>query len=85
MQATSMQRTLLAASTCASCVCSVAVRLLFRVLQSQERDMVTVFKQRGWDAFMLHPTFEALKAGKLALRHGMVVMQRYRELKTSWP
>ncbi len=54
------------------------------VLQSAERDMVTIFKQRGWDAFMLHPTFGAMKAGGLAFRHGMVVMQRYTELKTSW-
>lgn len=46
--------------------------------------MVTQFKQRGWDAFMLHPTFDALKAGGLPFRHGIVVMQRYKELKTSW-
>lgn len=52
--------------------------------RSAERDMVTIFKQRGWDAFMLHPTFGAMKAGGLAFRHGMVVMQRYTELKTTW-
>lgn len=53
-------------------------------MQTAERDMVTMFKQRGWDAFMLHPTFGALKAGGLPFRHGVTVMQRYIELKTSW-
>lgn len=69
---------------CSLCALCLQSRTLFPALQAAERNMVTIFKKRGWDAFMLHPTFGAMKAGKLAFRNGIVVMQRYRELKTSW-